>query len=161
MISRNALWLVLALSLGITDAARADAQVYKCTQPNSTVLYTDLPCKGGTTVDIRLGPADPAAPAKLARAQAELDAGAARRRAEEEAAAARREALNRLHPEAEAEQGPSEPLADYPDAPYGPGYGSSRGHAHRRGSPSKPHEHPRHDQSQSEAVARPGRDSVH
>ena len=77
MISRNALCLVLALSplsLGITDAAGAEAQVYKCAQPNGTVLYTDQPCKGGTIVDIRLGPVDPAAPARLAHAQAELDA---------------------------------------------------------------------------------------
>jgi Domain of unknown function (DUF4124) len=143
MISRNALCLVLALtplSLGITDAAGADAQVYKCTQPNGTVLYTDRPCKGGTAVDIRLGPADPAAPARLANEQGELDAVAAQRRAEEEIAAARREELIRLHLEAEAEQAPTAPLADYPDVAYGSVYGPSKGHAHRRGSPSKQHE---------------------
>ena len=146
MISRNALCLVLALSplsLGITDAAGAEAQVYKCAQPNGTVLYTDQPCKGGTVVDIRLGPVDPAAPARLAHAQAELDAVAAQRRAEEEIAAARREDLNRLHLEPEAEQEPTAPLADYPDVAYGPmygPYGPSKGHAHRRGSPSKQHE---------------------
>jgi hypothetical protein len=143
MISRNVLCLVLALSalsLGITDAAGADAQVYKCAQPNGTVLYTDQPCKGGTAIDIRLGPADPAAPARLAHAQAELDAVATQRRAEEEIAAARREDLDRLHPEAEAEQEPTAPLADYPDVGYGPMYGPSKGHAHRRGSPSKQHE---------------------
>ena len=146
MISRNALCLVLALSplsLGITDAAGAEAQVYKCAQPNGTVLYTDQPCKGGTVVDIRLGPADPAAPARLAHAQAELNAVAAQRRAEEEIAAARREDLNRLHLEAEAEQEPTAPLADYPDVAYGPmygPYGPSKGHAHRRGSPFRQHE---------------------
>jgi Domain of unknown function (DUF4124) len=143
MISRNALCLVLALSplsLGITDAAGADAQAYKCAQPNGTVLYTDQPCKGGTAVDIRLGPADPAAPARLAHAQAEFDAVATQRRAEEEIAAARREELNRLHLESEAEQEPTEPLTDYPDVPYGSVYGPSKGHAHRRGSPSKRHE---------------------
>jgi hypothetical protein len=146
MISRNALCLVLALSplsLGITDAAGAEAQVYKCAQPNGTVLYTDQPCKGGTVVDIRLGPVDPAAPARLAHAQAELDAVAAQRRAAEEITAARREDLNRLHLEAEAEQEPTVPLADYPDvgygAMYGP-YGPSKGHVHRRGSPSREHE---------------------
>ena len=141
MISRNALCLVLALSplsLGITDAAGAEAQVYKCAQPNGTVLYTDQPCKGGTVVDIRLGPADPAAPTRLAHAQAELDAAAAQRRAEEEIAAARREDLNRLHLEEEADQEPTAPLADYPDVAYGPmygPYGPSKGHVHRRGSP--------------------------
>jgi hypothetical protein len=156
MISRNALCLVLALSslsLGITDAAGADAQVYKCAQPNGTVLYTDHPCKGGTVVDIRLGPADPAAPARLAHAQAELDAAAAQRTAEEEMAVARRETLNRLQLEAE-EQGPTAPLADYPNLDYGPGYGSSRGHAHRRGSPSKQHEDTRHDEGRVPAMVR-------
>jgi hypothetical protein len=156
MISRNALCLVLALSplsLGITDAAGADAQVYKCTQPNGTVLYTDRPCKGGTAVDIRLGPPDPAAPARLAHAQAELDAVAAQRRAEEELAAARRQDLNRLELEAEAEQEPTAPLADYPDVPYGPMDGPSKRHAHRRGPPSKQHQDtlaPRVDLSPSE-----------
>ena len=117
MISRNALCLVLALSplsLGITDAAGAEAQVYKCAQPNGTVLYTDQPCKGGTVVDIRLGPADPAAPARLAHAQAELDAAAAQRRAEEEIAAARREDLNRLRLEEEADQEPTAPPGGLP-----------------------------------------------
>ena len=157
MLSRNALSLVLALplSLGITDAAGADAQVYKCTQPNGTVLYTDRPCKGATEVDIRLGSADPAAPARLALAQAEFDAVAAQRRAEEEIAAARREELNRLHLEAEAKQEPTAPLADYPDLAYGPMYGPSKGHAHRRGSPSKRHQDtlaPRVDLSPSEHI---------
>jgi len=157
MISRKALCLVLALSplsLVITDAAGADAQVYKCTQPNGTVLYTDVPCKGGAAVDIRLGPADPAAPARLARARAELDAIAAQRRAEEEIAAARREELNRLHLEAEAEQGPPAPLADYPDLGYGAGYGPSNGHPHRRGSPSKQHQDTRHDEGRVPAIVR-------
>jgi Domain of unknown function (DUF4124) len=156
MISRNALCLVLALSplsFGITDAVGADAQVYKCTQPNGTVLYTDRPCKGGTAMDIRLGPADPAAPARLAHAQAELDAVAAERRANEEIAAARREDLNRLHPEAEQE--PTAPLADYPDVAYGPIYGPTKGHAHRHSSPSKRHQDtlaPRVDLSPSEHI---------
>jgi hypothetical protein len=143
MISRYALCLVLALpplSLGITDAVGADAQIYKCAQPKGTVLYTDQPCKGGTAMDIRLGPADPAAPGRLAHAQAELDAAATQRKAEEEIAAARREESNRLHLESEAEQEPTEPSADYPDVPYGSVYGPAKGHAHRRGSPSKRHE---------------------
>jgi hypothetical protein len=156
MISRNALWLVLTLSpllLGITDAAGADAQIYKCTQPNGTILYTDHPCKGGTAVDIRLGPTDPAAPARLAHAQAELDAAAAQRTAEEEMAAARREELNRVQLEAE-EQGSTAPLADYPNVDYGPGYGSSKRHAHRRGSPSKQHDDTRHNEGRVPAIVR-------
>jgi hypothetical protein len=158
MISRNALCLVLVLSplsLGITDAAEADAQVYKCAQPNGSVLYTDHPCNGGAIVDIRLGPADPAAPARLAHAQAELDAVATQRRAEEEIAATRREELNRLHLEEQAGQEPTAPVADYPDVAYGPMYRPSKGHAHRRGSLSKQNEDtlaPRVDFSPSEHI---------
>jgi len=161
MISRNALCLVLALSplsLGITDAAGADAQVYKCTQPNGTALYTDRACKGGTAVDIRLGSADPGAPARLAHAQAELDAAAAQHRVEEEIAAARGEELNRLQLQAEAaEQGPTAPLADYPyedSGPYGSGYEPSREHAHRRGSPPKQPEDTRPDEGRVPALVR-------
>ena len=161
MISRNALCFVLALSplsLGITDAAGADAQVYKCAQPNGTALYTDRACKGGTAVDIRLGPADPGAPARLAHAQAELDAAAAQHRVEEEIAAARGEELNRLQLQAEAaEQGPTAPLADYPYedyGPYGSGYEPSREHAHRRGSPPKQREDTRPDEGRVPALVR-------
>jgi hypothetical protein len=155
MTSRNALCLVLALSplsLGNTEAAGADAQVYKCAQPNGAVLYTDRSCKGGTAVDIRLGPADPEAPARLAHAQAELDAAAAQRRAEEKIAAARREELNRLDSEAEAAPGPAAPLADEPDVAYGLVYGPSRGHPHRRGSPSKEHGDRPHDKGRVPAM---------
>ena len=106
-------------------------------------------------MDIRLGSTGPAAPARLALAQAEFDAVAAQRRAEEEIAAARREELNRLHLEAEAKQEPTAPLVDYPDVAYGPMYGPSKGHAHRRGSPSKQHQDtlaPRVDLSPSEHI---------
>lgn len=159
MISRKALCLVLALSplsLGITDAAGADAQIYKCTQPDGTALYSDRACKGGTAVDIRLGPTDPAAPARLARAQADLDAGAAQQRAKEEMTAARGEELNRLQLEAEAaKQGPTAPLADYPYADYGPyGYGPSRGYARGRGLPLKQPEDTRPNEGRVPAIAR-------
>ena len=155
MNSRNALYLVLALSslsLVIPDTARADAQVYKCTQPNGTVLYTDRLCKSGTAVDIRLGPADPAAPARLARAQAELDAAAAQRRTEEQMAAARREEFNQLRLEEDAEQEATPPLADYPFLGYGPGHRPSKGHPRHRGSPSEQHGHAGHDEGRVPAT---------
>jgi len=155
MISRNALYLVLALSplsLGIADAAEADAQVYKCTQSNGTVLYTDRLCKGGTAVDIRLGPADPAAPARLAHAQAELDAAAAQRKAEQQRAAARGEEFNGLRLEAEAEQEPTAPIADYPIVGYGPGHRPSRPHPRHRGSPSQQDGDAAHDEGRVPAI---------
>ena len=157
MNSRNALYLVLALSplsLEIAHAAEADAQVYKCTQPNGTLLYTDRLCKGGTAVDIRLGPADLAAPARLAHAQAELDAAAAQRKAEEQIAAARAEEFNRLRLEAAAEQEATAPVADYPILGYGPGHRPSKGHPHHHGSPSEQHGHAAHDEGRVPATAR-------
>ena len=110
---------------------------YGDTQSNTTVFPSVKNGGKGLTVG---GSADPAAPARLANEQGELDAAAAQRRVEEEIAAGRREELIRLHLEAEAEQAPTAPLADYPDVAYGSVYGPSKGHAHRRGSPSKQHE---------------------
>jgi hypothetical protein len=66
--------------------------------------------------------------------------------------------LNRLQLEADAaEQGPTAPLADYPYADYGPygsGYGPSRGHAHRRGSPPKQPEDTRPDEGRVPGIVR-------
>ena len=157
MISRIALYLVLTLSLlslRIADAAGADPQVYKCPQPNGTVLYTDRLCKGATALDIRLGPADPVAPARLAHAQAALDAAVAQRKAEEQRAAARSEEFNRLRLEAEAEQEATAPVADYPFGVYGLGHRPSKGHPRHRGSPSEQHGNAGHDEGRVPATVR-------
>jgi hypothetical protein len=59
---------VLAIAMsGI--AAAASGAVYKCAGAEGVPLYTDLPCKGGTLVDIRPGTADPTAIARLTREQ--------------------------------------------------------------------------------------------
>lgn len=50
-------------------AAGAAGAVYKCADGEGVPLYTDLPCKCGTLVDIRPGTADPAAIARLTREQ--------------------------------------------------------------------------------------------
>jgi len=155
MISRISLYLVLMLSplsLSFADAAEADARVYKCTQPNGTVLYTDRLCKGATAVDIRLGPADPAAPARLAHAQAELDSAAAQRKAEEQIAADRSEEFDRLRLETEAEQQATAPEADYPILGYGLGHQRSKAHPRHRGSPSEQHGHAAHDEGRVPAT---------
>ena len=73
-------------------AASAQAAIYRCAQPDGTVLYADYPCQGGAVVDVHPGTADPDAKERLARAQAELDRAAADRRAREQLEAARREA---------------------------------------------------------------------
>lgn len=94
-------------------ATAAPGAVYRCAQPNGTVLYSDSPCAGGSVVDIHPGAADPNAKERLARAQAELDRAAAERRAQEQFEAARREA-----------QAPpiAEPSPIPPDAYYGTAY---------------------------------------
>ena len=143
-ISRIAFWLPFALStfsFGIADAIGADTQIYKCSQPNGGVLYTDLACKGGTELNIRLGPIDPAASVRLEHAQAELDATAARRTAEEEMAAARREESTRLQLETDSEQ-----ATDDPDQPYDSVYAPFGRHPHPRHRPPEHDPHTRHDQ---------------
>jgi hypothetical protein len=67
----------LALGLAILahgGGAGAAGPIYKCAGANAAPLYTDLPCKGGTILDIRPGGPDPAAIERLARLQARYDA---------------------------------------------------------------------------------------
>ena len=62
MICRTTALVVFALSFisfGMSNAIAADAQIYKCAQPNGRVLYTDQACKSGMVVDIRLDPSIP------------------------------------------------------------------------------------------------------
>ena len=80
---------------GTASAQGADAPaVYRCRQANGTVTYQDYACKGGVAVEIKPDAADPAAIARLRRAQVEFDRSYAQRRAAE-AAASRREQLAR------------------------------------------------------------------
>jgi hypothetical protein len=134
MICRFIALVVFALSFisfGISNAIAVDTPIYKCAQPNGRVLYTDQACKGGTAVDIRLGPVDPNALTRLAHAGAELDAAEAQRRTEQ----ARRDELNQPQPQMDSEQEPV-PLAEdgyFDDEPW---YGSFPGYRHhRRSSP--------------------------
>ena len=55
--------------------------VYKCHQPDGTVLYQDYACKGAVVVDIKPDSADPAAIERLHRELAASDHSAAQRRA--------------------------------------------------------------------------------
>jgi hypothetical protein len=55
--------------------------VYKCRQPDGTVLYQDYACKGAVVVDIKPDSADPAAIERLRREEAAFDRSAAQRRA--------------------------------------------------------------------------------
>lgn len=128
---------VCMLSLMIAGpASAADAAVYKCTQAGGTVLYSDIPCKGGTVVDVRSGEADPGAIARLEHDRAEFDRNMITRRAVDEAAAIRREALNAQLRQAEAARQMAEAAADTSPQYYGPVYGfvapRVKRHAHPR-----------------------------
>jgi hypothetical protein len=98
----------------------APSSVYKCRQPNGTVLYQDYACKDGVVVDIKPDAADPAAIRRLERAQAEDQREAARRRAREASEERHREALERMRSEAEAAQvyAPQADLLSVPPYPY-------------------------------------------
>jgi len=126
-LSAFALWLATVFS--ITSVA-AETPVYKCMQ-DGVALYTDTPCKDAALVDIHPGVADPAARARLERAQAALDRGAVRRKANEELELARRNEIASLRREAEAMRGSMEPPVAYPDAGYVPAWGYY--------SPARPH----------------------
>ena len=89
----SSLGAVAGYSHAATDAA--SATVYKCKQANGGVLYQDYPCKNGVVVDVKPDAADPAAIARLERAQALYERDAARRRADE-ASEERRAAFERM-----------------------------------------------------------------
>jgi hypothetical protein len=141
MMCRTSARIIFALSfisLGMTNAIAQDTQIYRCVQPDGGVLYTDQACNGGKVLDIRLDPVDPSAPARLARADAELDAAEAQRKAEQ----ARLDELNQF----QQQQMESEQYADVPfegdgdyfggDPWYGSfdGYGRYDGYRYHRGS---------------------------
>ena len=113
-------WTLRAAALVplVVAASLAQGAVYRCTQGNGAVLYSDAPCSGGTIVDIHPGAADPNAKERLARAQSELDRAAAERRAQEQFDAARREDMRR-----DAQFAQNVPPPPQPDTYYDTAYG--------------------------------------
>ncbi len=99
-------------------ANAADMPVYKCKQANGAVAYQDYPCKGGIVVDIKPDTPDPAAIARLERAQSEFNRSAAAR-AE---LALRQEELNLRRREIEASRAPYDAGAPVPSSGYYSGY---------------------------------------
>jgi hypothetical protein len=96
--------------------------VYRCHAADGAIEYRDYPCKGGVLVDMKPGAADPAAIARLQRAQADFDRALALRRM---AADARRRAEEATRAPAPQPPEPSYfvPDAYFPDATYVPAYG--------------------------------------
>lgn len=111
--------------------------VFRCRAPDGTIEYRDYPCKGGAVVDMKPGEADPAAIARLQRAQAEFDRALARRRMLEEAGARAEEAA-RAREFAPPQPPYLLPDAYFPDETYLPAYDyyvpfpPARDHAGRR-----------------------------
>jgi hypothetical protein len=94
--------------------------IYRCHGAGGAIEYRDYPCTRGVVVDIKPDAADPAAIARLQRAQAEFDRTFAERRMAEEAARRAEEAARA--PEA-PETSYFVPDAYFPDATYIPAYG--------------------------------------
>ena len=94
------------------------SKVYRCHGADGAIEYRDYPCKGGAVVDMKPGEADPAAIARLQRAQAEFDRALARRRMLEDAD-------RRAEDAARAREVPPPyllPDAYFPDETYFPAY---------------------------------------
>jgi hypothetical protein len=81
--------VALGLAAPLVDVAAQP--VYRCDDGKGGVLYADTPCKGGATVDLAPGKADPAAIERLRREQRAFDERQAARelRAQQEAQAQR------------------------------------------------------------------------
>lgn len=110
--------IVLATGVPSAAANAADMPVYKCKQANGAVAYQDYPCKGGSVVDIKPDTPDPAAIARLERAQSEFNRSAAAR-AE---LALRQEELDLRRREIEASRAPYAAGAPAPSSGYYSGY---------------------------------------
>ena len=80
--------LLLAL---VCAEALAATPIYRCTDRNLGILYTDEPCRNGERMDIRAGDADPAALAWLARERDALDRSSAQRISDERRATLQRQ----------------------------------------------------------------------
>lgn len=86
--------LLSAVTAALFSAVSMDSEaatVFRCAQPDGSVLYTDMPCPGGGPIEIHPGKADPAAAERLARAQSALDTAAAQRKSDLAREAAQRE----------------------------------------------------------------------
>ena len=89
MVSLTLAAAALGLAAALADVAAQS--VYRCDDGKGGVLYADTPCKGGATVDLAPGKADPAAIERLRREQRAFDERQAARelRAQQEAQAQR------------------------------------------------------------------------
>jgi hypothetical protein len=153
-------WLLalgsLALSFAGLEAAHAASPIYKCLDNHLGLVYTDVPCKEGEKLDIRLGDVDVAAVAKLERLRDQLDESALQRISDERRAAAQFAYAQQLRRETE-DRGAAEQYVSAYDGYFGYGSGANspfdgrrlprermNKHEHARGfAPSPPYIVPR------------------
>lgn len=127
-------------SIAGAAAETTEPAVYKCKQASGGIAYQDYPCKGGVVVEIKPDVVDPAAVARLERAQAEFNRGAAQRRIEEEALSLRREELDLRRRELDAAQ-VAQSGTSVPNALYGPAYGFDVPYVTKRPNRFRPRDH--------------------
>ncbi len=134
---------VTATMFSAASTAFAGATVFRCSQPDGSVLYTDMPCQGGGPIEIHPGKADPAATERLARARSALDAAAAQRKADLAREAAEREQYAQMRDAAGPPQG-SDAAGSYGSGyDYGYGFAPIYGDITRpRPRPPRPHPSP-------------------
>lgn len=131
----------VALALSVSTMSRAgNTVVYRCLDAHLGVLYTDVPCKDGTSFDVQTGEADQAAIAKLERARDALEQSATQRIIDERRIAGERALAGQYRAQASDGRSSEDGYADggyytYPVAGYGSGYGNW---------PMRPHPAPRH-----------------
>ena len=113
-------WLCLACAAAMAAfaiaAGAAPAPIYRCVLGDGSVLYTDTPCRGGETVNVNAGEADPRAIERLRVLQQEASAQYARERAlaQEQAAELRMMEAQRAY----AQPAPPAPPAEAFVGPY-------------------------------------------
>jgi hypothetical protein len=140
---RLALCTLVALSFVVPGAASAtNAAIYKCLDNHLGLVYTDVPCKDGEKLDIRLGDVDVAAVAKLERLRDQLDQSAALRISDERRAAAQFAYAQQLRREAEDRNAPPEYVSAY-DGYFGYGYAGYSPFDGRRLPRERLHKHER------------------
>jgi hypothetical protein len=150
---------IVVLGLATLERAHAGPPIYKCLDNHLGLVYTDVPCKDGEKLDIRLGEVDVAGIAKLERLRDQLDQSALQRISDERRAAAQLAYAQRLQRETEERSAPEQYVSAY-DGYFGYGYGAyspfdgrrlprepDRVHKHERArgfAPNPPYIVPRH-----------------
>ena len=114
--------VALVFVLAAPPVRAANTVVYRCLDARLEVVYTDIPCKEGSSFEVRPGEADPSAVARLEKLRDQLDQSAAQRISEERRLYAQR-VLAYPRDEPREENSGDGGYYTYPVAGYGYGNG--------------------------------------